>query len=224
MKPTVRCLLLIFICLILSSLVFSKIQVLKHDKLSPKCQSIVFGRLRVLSSIPNFDPNINMCELYIQDVNGTSEEYPFYIRPELNQKITKENFHGYDIPFYAEVEGGNYLFSHLINDFDNLNISQVADTASNYFFNNTDTSISKSCEIPSNHLVYLGIIEIDYTNITYNEVTHNIYLKCFLRSDDDFDADLSNFQKKYPNLYQQFKDKVIKKYLVPISNSYTLRG
>jgi hypothetical protein len=200
--------LVILAFLAISSTVFSfEIKPLKRDKISPKCQSVIFGRLRVLSAIPNFRPLANEFVFSLFNEDNQSRDLRIVFKSKYIVK-PEDGVRGYDVPFYAEVEAGDYSFRRYKYTFSNVNLGDLSLNGGGYLYG-INGGMWNSCSIPAERLIYLGVIAIQYNEII---VTPDNNLKVdadFNISFDDYETDLSNFQKTYPKLYERFEDTVM---------------
>lgn len=213
-RKTFRVLVMLVILafLVMSSAVFAlEMKPLKRDKMSSQSQSVVFGRLRILSAVPKFNPLGNEFIINLYDLNDDKQLKDFHIFFKSKYRVKSDEVKGYDTPFYAEAQEGEYMFRKFQYLFSNVNISDLSvNGGSGGYLYGIHGQLSKWCSIPSGSLVYLGVIEIKYNEIYVTE-DNNLRLNTdYNFSFDDYEKDLSDFKTAYPKLYEQFKDNVVK--------------
>ena len=207
--------ILALIYLLFSSIVFANgIKPLKRDRISPKEQSIVFGRLRIpIDKKTGFNPIGKRCRLNLWNFYSDEKlpEFIIKIKSEYRFKSSSDETEGYDIPFFAKIESGRYIFGGFNYEFQNYPLSDISNTT-NFIDNGYLTSvylrIHKECMIPIKSLVYLGVIQVDIFDIYFkgSDTIINSYCRII---DNDYEKDLNNFQSLYPNIYEQFKDNIV---------------
>jgi hypothetical protein len=194
----------------MSSAVFAlEIKPLKGDKISPKSQSVIFGRLRIVSAVPKFNPMGNQFVIDLFDLNSDKPLKDFRIAIKNKYHFKSDGAKGYDIPFYAEAEEGEYMFRKFEYHFDRVNMGDISVkwSGGGGFLLGINGYLSKWCSIPPGSLVYMGVIEIQFNEISDGDLRIDADTSI---SFDDYEKDLSNFQTTYPKLHEQFKDNVMK--------------
>lgn len=207
--------MLTIVSLFVSSVVFAeRIKSIKRDQISPKAQSIVFGRIRIISDKPGFNPLGKVCRFNLWSFTSNKKlpDFPIIVKSKCRIKSSSDDAKGYDIPFFAEAEAGKYIFGYCgyeIHEYLLSDIASTADSIGNGHLTGLYFNILKSCMIPTDSLVYLGVIEIRLTDIYFegNDIKINSYSTI---TNNDYEKDLNNFQSNYPKLYDQFKDNVVK--------------
>jgi hypothetical protein len=196
--------------LVMSSAVFAlEMKPLKGDKILPKYESIVFGRMRIISSIPKFNPLGEEFRFYLYDLHSKKSLEDFTAVIKGSTRIKGGAVKGYDVPFYGQAQGGDYLFGWLGYHFSMVSASEMGLSWDGYY-SGIGGRIFKACSIPVGSLVYLGVIEVNFTKVTQADGSNIDTVTNVNLSMDDYDIDLAKFQKAYPKLYEQFKDNVVK--------------
>lgn len=198
--------------LVLSSAAFAlEMKPLKKDKILPQYESIVFGRMRILSSIRGFNPMADEFRLYLYDLHSKQslEDFTTVIKGSTRLKTKPGEPKGYDTPFYGQAQSGDYLVGWCGYHFSMVSASELGLSWDGYY-SGIGGRIFKSCSIPSGSLVYLGAIEVNFTKVIQGEGSNIDTVTKVNISYDDYDSDLAKFQKAYPKLYEQFKDNVVK--------------
>ena len=184
---------------------------LKGDKILPKYESIVFGRMRILSSVGKFNPLGDEFRLYLYDLHSKESlaDFTVVIKSSTRIKSQPGEPKGYDTPFYGQAQSGEYLFGWLGYHFSMVSASEMGLSWDGYY-SGLAGRVFRACSIPAGSLVYLGVIEVNFTDIKQGEGSRVNTVTKVNVSMDDFDSDLAKFQKSYPKLYEQFKDNVVK--------------
>ncbi len=208
--------LFVFVFIIFSSVAFSgEIKRLNNDKLPSKYQSVLFGRVRVLTSFPRFRPSGTGCFFALLDLQNMKQQKDFSIAFNYKNrlKVSQDGLNGYDASFVAGAEAGDYLLHYFVfKTPNNYRMTEfIANADENEYITGMSTLILKSFNIPPNSLVYMGVIEVDFVDARKIS-DHPLRIEFTTETEytnDDFDADLRDFQKKYPKLYEQYKDNIV---------------
>lgn len=203
--------LVVLAFLVMSSSVFAlEMKPLKKDKISPKYQSIIFGRLRLLSAVPKFNPLGNEFIISLFDLNENKPIKDFRIVLKSKYRIKTDEVKGYDTPFYGEGMDGEYMFGKYRYLFSNVNVGDLSvNGGPGGYLYGISGRLSTGCSIPPGSLVYMGVIEIKYNEVIVTEDNNLRVDTDFDISFDDFEKDLNDFKAKHPKLYEQFKDNIV---------------
>jgi len=199
--------------IIFSTLTFATgVKSLRGDQISPKFSSIIFGRVKILHTIKDFSPWGLGCTLLFYDYH--SQKMLDEVSCFKGDKKWVTDSDVFETPLNAQVKEGDYILGYCIFNINDITVDKMGIKVFGAETVHTDElcgDIFKLCSIPANSLIYAGVIKIKFT-------------KAFLKNDkliletnseltisyDDFDADLAAFQKKFPKLYEQYKDHIIK--------------
>lgn len=194
-----------------SSVIFSLgLKTLKRDKISPKSQSILFGRIRLVNNIPNLFAAGNGGEFLLWDLHSKKrlDNVTFSIKEKYPLKTGSD---AYDDYFYFEGEAGDYLFGYFTLNIQDVDLNTIDAHASNIYITAIDAKMFKSCSIPEGSLVYIGVIEITFKKLIWEQSKEFLDFKSnIVVNNDDFDTDIVNFKQKYPKVFEQFKDNIVK--------------